>query len=84
MRRLTLIAIPYLWLVALFLVPFLIVMKISLSEYALSIPPYSPYLDLSAGWAGHSRRSETCVLGVSAEANGNAHGASGYQARIQC
>ena len=52
MRRLTLIAIPYLWLVALFLVPFLIVMKISLSEYALSIPPYSPYLDLSAGWAG--------------------------------
>ena len=42
MRRLTLIAIPYLWLVALFLVPFLIVMKISLSEYALSIPPYSP------------------------------------------
>ena len=52
MRRLTLIAIPYLWLLALFLVPFLIVMKISLSEYALSIPPYSPYLDLSAGWAG--------------------------------
>ena len=52
MRRLTLIAIPYLWLVALFLVPFLIVMKISLSEYALSIPPYSPHLDLSAGWAG--------------------------------
>ena len=52
MRRLTLIAIPYLWLLALFLVPFLIVMKISLSEYALSIPPYSPYFDLSAGWAG--------------------------------
>ena len=52
MRRLTLIAIPYLWLLALFLVPFLIVMKISLSEYALSIPPYSPYLDLSTGWAG--------------------------------
>jgi putrescine transport system permease protein len=52
MRRLTLIAIPYLWLLALFLVPFLIVMKISLSEYALSIPPYSPYLDLRAGWAG--------------------------------
>lgn len=52
MRRLTLIAIPYLWLLALFLVPFLIVMKISLSEYALSIPPYGPYLDLSAGWAG--------------------------------
>ncbi len=52
MRRLTLIAIPYLWLLALFLVPFMIVMKISLSEYALSIPPYSPYLDLSAGWTG--------------------------------
>ncbi|SEK91145.1 putrescine transport system permease protein [Roseivivax marinus] len=52
MRRFALIAVPYLWLLALFLVPFLIVLKISLSDITLSIPPYSPKLDLSAGWAG--------------------------------
>lgn len=51
MRRLTLIAIPYLWLLALFLVPFLIVLKISLSDTAIAIPPYTPTLDLSGGWA---------------------------------
>ncbi len=52
MKRLALIAVPYLWLLALFLVPFLIVLKISLSDTALSIPPYTPTLDLSEGWAG--------------------------------
>jgi putrescine transport system permease protein len=52
MRRIFLIAIPYLWLVALFLVPFLIVLKISLSDIALAIPPYTPTLDFGAGWAG--------------------------------
>jgi putrescine transport system permease protein len=52
MRRFILIAVPYLWLVALFLVPFLIVFKIALSDIALSIPPYTPQLDLSEGWDG--------------------------------
>ena len=52
MRRFILIAVPYLWLLALFLVPFLIVVKISLSDIALSIPPYTPQLDLTAGWEG--------------------------------
>ena len=51
MRRL-LVAIPYVWLVVLFLVPFAIVLKISLSDYAISIPPYTPTLDLTAGWEG--------------------------------
>ena len=51
MRRL-LIGIPYFWLLLLFLVPFGIVLKISLSDYALSIPPYTPQLDLSTGWDG--------------------------------
>jgi putrescine transport system permease protein len=51
-RRLFLIATPYLWLVALFLVPFLIVFKISLSDYAISIPPYTPTFDIGAGWEG--------------------------------
>lgn len=52
MRRLALIAVPYLWLLALFLVPFLIVLKISLSDTALAIPPYTPTLDLAEGWQG--------------------------------
>ncbi len=51
MRRL-LISIPYLWLLILFLVPFGIVLKIALSDVALSIPPYTPQLDLSDGWTG--------------------------------
>jgi len=52
MRRFILIAVPFIWLTALFLVPFLIVLKISMSDAALSIPPYTPQLDLSAGWEG--------------------------------
>ncbi|MCT4556389.1 MAG: ABC transporter permease subunit [Pelagimonas sp.] len=52
MRRAFLIAVPYLWLLALFLVPFAIVLKISLSDAALARPPYFPQLDLATGWAG--------------------------------
>ncbi|WP_039966874.1 ABC transporter permease subunit [Roseobacter sp. MED193] len=52
MRRFTLIAIPYLWLLALFLVPFVIVFKISLSDVALARPPYTPHFDWATGiWA---------------------------------
>ncbi|WP_299728646.1 ABC transporter permease subunit [uncultured Tateyamaria sp.] len=42
MRRVILIAVPYLWLLALFLIPFAVVFKISLSDIALAIPPYTP------------------------------------------
>ena len=52
MRRFILIAVPYLWLVALFLIPFVIVLKISLSDVALARPPYMPQLDFTAGWSG--------------------------------
>jgi len=52
MGRFFLIALPFAWLLALFLVPFLIVLKISLSDIALAIPPYTPTLDLTEGWAG--------------------------------
>ncbi len=51
-RRLLLISVPYLWLFALFLVPFFIVMKISLSDLAIAIPPYTPTLSLGEGWQG--------------------------------
>lgn len=46
------IAVPYLWLLALFLAPFLIVFKISLSQDVVAQPPYAPTLDLSQGFAG--------------------------------
>jgi putrescine transport system permease protein len=46
------VAAPYLWLLAFFLVPFLIVLKISLSETAIAQPPYVPVLDLAAGVRG--------------------------------
>jgi len=49
MRRAFLIAIPYVWLLALFLVPFLIVFKISLSDTALARPPYLPVFDWAEG-----------------------------------
>jgi len=52
LARRALIGIPYLWLVLLFLVPFGIIFKISLSDIALAIPPYTPTLDLSQGWSG--------------------------------
>lgn len=50
-HRLT-IGLPYLWLVAFFLVPFLIVLKLSFSQTALAQPPYLPIFDLAAGWEG--------------------------------
>jgi putrescine transport system permease protein len=46
------VLIPYLWLLVLFLVPFLIVLKISFSMTAVSQPPYTPVIDLAEGWSG--------------------------------
>src|SRR6202161_760653 len=42
---------PYLWMVLLFLVPFLFVFKISLSQTAIAQPPYVPVFDLTQGFA---------------------------------
>jgi putrescine transport system permease protein len=53
LRGRTLVAlIPYAWLAAFFLVPFLIVFRISLSDDVLAQPPYAPLFDWSAGWEG--------------------------------
>jgi putrescine transport system permease protein len=46
------VLVPYLWLGAFFLVPFLIVLKISLSHTAVAQPPYAPVRDPAAGWNG--------------------------------
>jgi putrescine transport system permease protein len=48
LSRLANIGVPYLWLGLFFLLPFVIVLKISLAETALSQPPYTALLE----WAG--------------------------------
>jgi putrescine transport system permease protein len=46
------VRIPYAWLAAFFLLPFLIVLRISLSQTAIAQPPYTPVLNVAAGWHG--------------------------------
>jgi putrescine transport system permease protein len=43
--RTTVIAIPWLWLTLFFLIPFVIVLKISFAETRLGVPPYTPLFD---------------------------------------
>lgn len=43
------IGIPFIWLILLFMVPFLIVFKISLAEIARAIPPYTDLLSWADG-----------------------------------
>ncbi len=40
--RTLVIAIPYLWLLLFFLIPFVIVLKIGFSETQIALPPYQP------------------------------------------
>ena len=42
--RTAVIAVPYLWLLMFFLVPFAIVLKISFSDAQIAMPPYQPLL----------------------------------------
>ncbi|MBX6327656.1 MAG: ABC transporter permease subunit [Pseudolabrys sp.] len=51
-QRRAILLFPYAWLLLFFLAPFVIVVKISLSQTAIAQPPYVPVLDVSAGWAG--------------------------------
>ncbi|ESR23692.1 ABC transporter permease subunit [Lutibaculum baratangense] len=50
--RLIVRLLPYAWLLVFFLLPFLIVFKISLSQVTLAIPPYMPTFDLVGGISG--------------------------------
>jgi len=50
--RLLVVLVPFLWLVLFFLVPFLIVLKISFSHDVMARPPYAPVLDPAQGWEG--------------------------------
>lgn len=44
-RTLT-VMVPYIWLLLLFLAPFLIVLKVSFAEMKLAIPPYTPLFEM--------------------------------------
>ncbi|MDR7033067.1 ABC transporter permease subunit [Mesorhizobium sp. BE184] len=44
------IIVPYVWLLFFFLIPFVIVFKISLSDTARAMPPYVPTFDISKGF----------------------------------
>ena len=51
-RRWIVRAIPYLWMLVLFFIPFIIVFKISLSSPEIAQPPYSPTFDpFVDGWS---------------------------------
>ena len=61
MGRRLIAGVPTLWLLALFLVPFVIVFRISFSEVRLAIPPYTPLLSwhhgaphLEVHWSAYS------------------------------
>lgn len=45
--RTAVVAVPYLWLLLFFLVPFAFVLKISLAEALIAQPPYSPLIEWS-------------------------------------
>ena len=49
--RLAVIGLPWLWLGLFFLLPFAIVLKISLAEVRVAMPPYTPLLQWAADGA---------------------------------
>ena len=46
------IIVPYVWLLFFFLIPFIIVFKISLSQSAIAMPPYAPIIGFQDGIGG--------------------------------
>ncbi len=49
------VILPAIWLAVLFAFPFLLVLKLSLSDTALAIPPYAPQIDWGGGIEGLRR-----------------------------
>jgi putrescine transport system permease protein len=43
------VAIPYLWLLIFFLAPFAIILKISLADPVIAMPPFTPFFDGAGG-----------------------------------
>jgi putrescine transport system permease protein len=61
--KITIIGLPALWLGLFFLAPFLIILRMSLSDPASAQPPYKPLIDWSQGFEGIS----TFVTGLDIE-----------------
>jgi putrescine transport system permease protein len=57
--RTLVIAVPYLWLLLFFLVPFIIVLKIAFSETQIAMPPYQPLVH----WVGDKAVNLTLNFG---------------------
>ncbi|WP_448188319.1 ABC transporter permease subunit [Azospirillum sp. sgz301742] len=53
--------VPYLWLVLFFLVPFLIVLRISFSEAVIAQPPYTPLIDWLQGEDGEGLKLQVTL-----------------------
>jgi putrescine transport system permease protein len=54
-RRRAVLVLPFAWLTLFFLVPFLIVLKISLAEQAIGVPPYTALIERGeSGWSLHA------------------------------
>ena len=62
MRRLT-VGVPYLWLGLFFLLPFALVLKISFSEVAIAIPPYTPAFEWTDGPEGWWEKAQRLSFG---------------------
>jgi putrescine transport system permease protein len=50
--RLAMIGVPYGWLIVLFAFPFVLVLKLSLSDRALAVPPFRPLIEWERGLEG--------------------------------
>jgi ABC-type spermidine/putrescine transport system permease subunit I len=59
------ILIPYIWLLFFFLLPFLIVLKIALSDLEYGQPPYAPQFSLADGWASYGRSCRSSISRIS-------------------
>jgi putrescine transport system permease protein len=54
--RTAVIIVPWIWLALFFLIPFLIVLKISFADTRLSVPPYTPMLEFAPDGTLHFAR----------------------------
>jgi putrescine transport system permease protein len=61
--RMVLIGVPFLWLVLFFVVPLLIILKISFAHSAVGIPPYTPLVTGAEGrWSVHATSANFLLL----------------------
>ncbi len=51
-RRRLVLAIPYAWLLLFFAAPFVVIMRLSVSQSVVAQPPYAPQFDLARGFSG--------------------------------